>query len=509
MSKQQKTWIAVGVVVVVIIGAVLAFAGLRVQGAGTAGSDSAGSTGGRKTAYQTTTVQHGTLTSSVEGTGTVRSKLSAIVNWLNSGQVDQVNAKIGDQVKAKDVLATLAQDSTLSSLQTALITAQENLAELTAPEAIANAKLAITTAQNNVITAQTAVNNQQYWQNPALIQNYYANYVIAKENLDRAQSAYDSLNVGQYINNANEAAAYNSLYIAQQSYNTAHYYWSLYSQAPSKTQQDQAKANLDLANATLKSAQTYLAALTGGTVPADATGSDLLKLEQAKLAVQTAQENLDAAKLTAPFDGTVTQSNAVPKAMVSAGTQAFRIDDLSALVIDVQVVEVDINHVKIGQPATLTFDAIPNKTYAGKVFSTDLAGSSAQSSVNFNVNVQITNADAQVKPGMSANVTIITNKVENALLIPSTSIFTDANGGQYVYLVQNGGTSKVTVTVGAVSDSTTQITSSALKAGDTIVLSFANTSTTGGLGAFRLGGGGAGAATGNAVPVKPQPVTVP
>jgi HlyD family secretion protein len=132
------------------------------------------------------------------------------------------------------------------------------------------------------------------------------------------------------------------------------------------------------------------------------------------------------------------------------------------------------------------------------VFSTDLAGSSAQSSVNFNVNVQITNADAQVKPGMSANVTIITNKVENALLIPSTSIFTDANGGQYVYLVQNGGTSKVPVTVGAVSDSTTQITSSTLKAGDTIVLSFAKTSTTGGLGAFRLGGGGGGAAAAGA-----------
>jgi multidrug efflux pump subunit AcrA (membrane-fusion protein) len=84
--------------------------------------------------------------------------------------------------------------------------------------------------------------------------------------------------------------------------------------------------------------------------------------------------------------------------------------------------------------------------------------------------------------------------------VPSTSIFTDANGGQYVNLVQNGGTSKVPVTVGAISDSTTQITSSTLKAGDTIVLSFASTSTTGGFGALRLGGGGAAGAT-NARPV--------
>jgi HlyD family secretion protein len=500
MSKQQKTWIVVGAVLVVIVGAVLVFANLRAQGNTTGTASTSGGTS--TSAYQVTTVQLGTLTSTVEGTGTVRSKLSAIINWATNGQVNQVNANIGSQVKANDILATLMQDSTQTSLETALLTAQQNLAQLTTPEAIANAKLAITTDQTNVTNAQTALNNLQYWQNAALVKNYYANYVLAKANLNTAQTNYDNTHSGGYITNANQAAAYNALYTAQQAYNTAFYYYSLYSQAPTQNQHDQAQANLDLANATLKSDQDYLAALTGGTVPAGATGTDLLKLQQAQLAVQTAQENLDAAKITAPFDGTVTQSSAVPGALVTAGTQAFRIDDLSNLVIDVQVVEVDINNVKIGQPAQITFDAIPNKTYTGKVLSTDLAGTSSQSSVNFNVNVQITNADAQVKPGMSANVTIVTNKVDNALLVPNTSIFTDANGGQYVYLVQNGATTKVPVTIGAVSDSVTQITGSTLKAGDTIVLSFASTSTTGGLGAFRLGGGGgASGATTSAKPV--------
>ncbi len=500
MSKQQKTWIVVGAVLVVIVGAVLVFANLRSQG-NTGTASTSGGTG--TSAYQVTTVQLGTLTSTVEGTGTVRSKLSAIINWATNGQVNQVNASIGSQVKANDILATLMQDSTQTSLETALLTAQQNLAQLTTPEAIANAKLAITTDQTNVTNAQTALNNLQYWQNPALVKNYYANYVLAKANLNTAQTNYDNTHSGGYITNTNQAAAYNALYTAQQAYNTAFYYYSLYSQAPTQNQHDQVQANLDLANATLKSDQDYLAALTGGTVPAGATGTNLLKLQQAQLAVQTAQENLDAAKITAPFDGTVTQSNAIPGGVVTAGTQAFRIDDLSNLVIDVQVVEVDINNVKIGQPAQITFDAIPNKTYTGKVFSTDLAGSSAQSSVNFNVNVQITNADAQVKPGMSANVTIVTNKVDNALLVPNTSIFTDANGGQYVNLIQNGATSKVPVTIGAVSDSVTQVTGSTLKAGDTIVLSFASTTTTGGLGAFRLGGGGGavGGATTSAKPV--------
>jgi len=106
---------------------------------------------------------------------------------------------------------------------------------------------------------------------------------------------------------------------------------------------------------------------------------------------------------------------------------------------------------------------------------------------------------------MSANVTIITNKVDNALLVPSTSIFTDTNNQPYVYLVQNGVTTKLPVTLGAASDSTTQITGNTLKAGDTIVLSFASTTSGSGFG-FRLGGGG-GAAGGTAV--KPQPVTTP
>jgi multidrug efflux pump subunit AcrA (membrane-fusion protein) len=112
---------------------------------------------------------------------------------------------------------------------------------------------------------------------------------------------------------------------------------------------------------------------------------------------------------------------------------------------------------------------------------------------------------------MSANVTITTKQVNNALLVPSTSIFTGTNGGQYVYLVQNGATTKVPVTIGAVSDSTTQITGSTLKAGDTIVLSFASTTPAGGFG-FRLGGGGGGgggAATGGGSATQPKPVTTP
>ncbi len=162
--------------------------------------------------------------------------------------------------------------------------------------------------------------------------------------------------------------------------------------------------------------------------------------------------------------------------------------------VAVQVIEVDINSVNVGQPAAITFDAIPNKTYNGKVFKTDMAGTVGQNSVNFTVTVQVTDADALVKPGMTANVTIITNQVKNALLVPSTAIFTDNSGKQFVYLVRNGVVTEVPVTIGAASDTTTQITDGTLQEGDTIVLSFASSasSTGGGFGLFGggLGGGG-------------------
>ena len=148
MSKTQKGWIIGGVAVVIIIALGLLILSIRAQASGNSSGTSA---------YQTTTVQLGTLTSTVEGTGTVTSLLSANLNWSTGGQVDKVNAVIGDQVKAGDILATLLQDSTQSTLESNLVTAQQNLAQLTSPEAIANAKMAVTTAETDVINAQAAV----------------------------------------------------------------------------------------------------------------------------------------------------------------------------------------------------------------------------------------------------------------------------------------------------------------------------------------------------------------
>jgi HlyD family secretion protein len=481
MSKQIKgsknnrirTWIILVIVVALI--ATVGYLVIKKRNSSTTA-----------TQYQTVKAEKGTLTATIGATGTVRSNQSAILTWQTTGTIGMVNVKLGDQIKADAVLASLVLPPlTQTTLESNLVTAQENLAELTSPEAIANAKLVVTTAEKDVTNAETALNNQKYWKNDALIQNYYANYVIAKDNLDKAQTAYDNAKVGEYINNANEANAYQRLYNAKDVYDTAEYYWSLYSQKPTQRQMDEAQANLDLANATLKNAKIYLAALTGGAVPTDATGTALLRLKQAQMAVKTAQVNLDTAKLTAPFNGTVTEVNGMVGDQVSLGTRAFRIDDLSQMKVDVQVSEVDINSVQVGQQVTLTFDAIAGKGYAGKVVEVAQTGDSVQGAVNFTVTVVLTDTDKSVKPGMTAAVTILVKQLKDVLLVPNRTVRL-VDGQRVVYVLVNGQAQEVNVTLGASSDTMSEVVSSDLKTGDLIILNPPSTLFT------RPNGGGPG-----------------
>ncbi len=193
------------------------------------------------------------------------------------------------------------------------------------------------------------------------------------------------------------------------------------------------------------------------------------KLEQAKLAVQTAQANLDAAKLTAPFGGTVTEVSGMVGDQVSPGTKAFRIDDLSQMKVDVQVSEVDINSVQVGQPVTLTFDAIAGKAYTGKVVEVAQAGDSVQGAVNFTVTVVLTDPDKSVKPGMTAAVTITVKQMNNVLLVPNRAVRLVDNQ-RVVYILVNGQPEEVNVTLGASSDTMSEVVSSDLKVGDLIIL---------------------------------------
>ncbi len=172
--------------------------------------------------------------------------------------------------------------------------------------------------------------------------------------------------------------------------------------------------------------------------------------------------------------------------------------------ITVNLSEVDISKVKIGEPTTITLDAYQGKTYTGKVVSIDTVGTTTSGVTNYPVVIKLdTNAEG-VFSNMSAQASIIIETKDNVLLVPSSSIHSQ-NGTTYVQVMKNGQTQNVNVETGSSSDTMTEITSG-LAEGDTIVTStITSTSTQTGSqqSPFSIFGGGArGGAAGGTVRVR-------
>jgi RND family efflux transporter MFP subunit len=414
---------------------------------------------------QTATARTGNLVLEASGSGYLVAASEANVAFEIDGKVAELDVKLGDTVKKGQLLAKLDD----SNLQYKLEAAQLALLELTSPEAIANAKLAITTGQANIITAQAALNNQLYWQNTALTTDYYASYVIAKDNLDKAQKAYDNAKVGEYINNTGEASAYQKLYDTQQAFNTAKYYYSLYSQAPTERQVSAAQATLDLYKAQLTNAQNYLAALTGGTVPADATGSNMAALRQAQLDVKTAQTNLDSATLYAPMAGTVMTLNVTDGEAISANTSILTIDDLGQATIQFYLDPSDWTNARVGYTTSVSFDSLTGQTFSGKVteIMPGLVTAQGSSMVEGTALLDKSVDEIGLPIGVQASIDVISGQATNAVLVPVEALHQLSDGSYTVFVMTDGKPALRTVVVGLKDDTYAEI-KSGLKAGEVV-----------------------------------------
>ncbi len=180
----------------------------------------------------------------------------------------------------------------------------------------------------------------------------------------------------------------------------------------------------------------------------------------------------------------------------------------NATTVSVSVAEVDAPQIQIGQAATITFDALPNKTFTGKLMGINTTGVVTSGVTTYPAVIQLDDTtDASILPNMSATANIITKVDDNVLLVPSAAVQTVGTTST-VRVLKNGQVSTVSVQVGDTSDSQTVITSG-LSEQETVVTSAVSTGTTsttttspfsGGLriGGFGGGGGGGTAARGGA-----------
>ena len=369
-------------------------------------------------AFQTVPVERGNLVASVGATGSVRARQSATLIWQTSGIVEAVNVDVGSSASQGEILSNLDK----ASLNQNIILAEADLV---------SAKKAL----EDLLTSDTA-------------------RLEAQKAVDSAEKAYEK--------------AYNWRMKLNGKIEITDYYYEFgvlksrqYKGIASPETVAQADKDLALAQSRLDDARRKYESLLQGPNSADVAA--------AEARVAAAQSTLNLAYLIAPFDGTITQASPAVGDQVSMGTVGYRIDDLSHLLVDVQVSEVDINSVALGQTATLTFDAILGKEYQGKVVQVGQAGDTVQGVVSFTVTIELTDADELVKPGMTAAVNVVVEEVKDVILIPNRAVRL-VDGNRVVYILVENQPVQVKIQLGSSSDLESVIASGDVKEGDLIIL---------------------------------------
>ena len=474
---RKRWWIVIGLVVVIL--ALLSFSSPVRQALGL-GTQTQGST------IQTVRVQKGDLTAYVGATGSVRSNQTAQLAWQTSGQVASV-AVNKDQVVQKDtVLATLEQSSLPAAMIGApadLITAKNNLQTvLDNSKPRADAELALAQAQKALDDAQKAADSKLFQNAGAnTIDIARANAITAQSEVDRWTEIYNRV-ASRGQDDPQYASALSGLANARQQLQRAQYNLQYTVSLPDPLSVQIVNAQLEQAKANL------LTAKKNWDKVKDGPNQDDIAAAQAKVAA--AQASVNQSRISAPFDGTVTLVNVQAGDRVSPGNLAFQIDDLSRLLIEVQVSEVDINQVHPDQPVELTFDAIPDKTYQGVVTSISSVGVSASGTVNFTVKVEITNPDASIKPGMTTSANIAVTQLKDVLLVPSRAVRVVGRQRVVYVLRGDGQQAQVEVVLGATDNVNVEVVSGNVHEGDQVIL---NPPQTLNFGPGQGGGGGAGA----------------
>jgi HlyD family secretion protein len=172
----------------------------------------------------------------------------------------------------------------------------------------------------------------------------------------------------------------------------------------------------------------------------------------AQAKVDAAQATVDSMSVIAPFDGQVLYVKSQPGEVVDANTSAVNVADLDHLYVETQVDESDVAHVKVGQKAEVTLDALSGTTLTGKVTQINPVGEVVSGLVKYAVRIDLDKVTDQsfIPLSTTANVVIHVKDATASLAVPITTVQNDSKG-EYILVVQSGGSTKrVDVVSGAI-----------------------------------------------------------
>ncbi len=199
-------------------------------------------------------------------------------------------------------------------------------------------------------------------------------------------------------------------------------------------------------------------------------------LRSAEISMQNLQDAMNNYTITAPISGTIIEKDAKVGDAVKAGDTLCIVYDLSYLEMSINVDELQISSISVGQKVQITADAVPDKTYVGTVTRVSMKGASNGGTTTYPVTIRIDDTDG-LRPGMNANAEIVVAEANNALVVPNAAVVR----GSYVLVTKDSpsaanadtameapeGFVYVPVKTGVSDDDYTQIVSG-IQEGDTI-----------------------------------------
>lgn len=398
--------------------------------------------------YETVPVERGAVQAKVTATGNLNAVVEVLVSSQVSGNIKALYADWNSHVHKGQLVALIDPEvfqaqvdqasASVRSAHASTLTAQAQLAK-----ARADLSAAVATERNTQAIAArdraSEINARGQWQRA---EQLFREKIMSRQDYDTAQ--------------ANYAAA-----VAQVSADAA--------------QVSAAQEGIRSAQSSVHVAESQL------------TTAEELERE-AQAALRQAEINLTRTRITAPVDGTV-----VARRMDVGQTVASTLNpptifevaqDLKKMQVDANVDESDIGRIVKGQRATFIVDSYPNSTFQGVVTEIRKAPIITQNVVTYDVVISVDNSDLRLFPGMTANVTILTPRLEDSLKVPNSvlrfrpsatvlsknDLPTPQPDKAQLYVLRNGRLQAVQVEFGISDGRYTAVTASALHAGDQVVV---------------------------------------
>ncbi|OGF26669.1 hypothetical protein A2477_00840 [Candidatus Falkowbacteria bacterium RIFOXYC2_FULL_47_12] len=219
-----------------------------------------------------------------------------------------------------------------------------------------------------------------------------------------------------------------------------------------------AQDDVDNAQAAVQVAQSQLSLKTSAPRQFEIDAQKAV-IKQAEASVNLAVANLEEAIIRAPLAGIITKKFFEAGEQSSLTSPVLEMIGRATLEIEVDIPESDIAKISVGQPASITLDAFSDEQkFTGAVSFVDPAETAIQDVIYYKVKVQFESDNEQVKPGMTANVTIVTATKDDVITIPFRAV-KSSNGDKYVEVLINNQAAQKIITLGIRGDEGVEITS--------------------------------------------------